>query len=173
MNKKTVISYCMSMGLLVSTTGCNNEQNHIEEIAKPVEQQAAPVKPQEQNSMENPNIITTPSGLQYSIIEPSKIQNAQEAKPGDKVSVHYTGWLQENGKKFDSSRDRNQPFTFTLGARQVIAGWDEGVKGMKQGEKRRLIIPAPLAYGNRAVGGDLIPANSTLIFEVELLDINK
>jgi FKBP-type peptidyl-prolyl cis-trans isomerase FkpA len=94
-----------------------------------------------------------------------------EAKSGQRVSVHYTGTL-TNGKKFDSSLDRGKPFSFTLGAGEVIKGWDQGVAGMKVGGKRKLTIPPELAYGSRAVGGDLIPANSTLVFEVELLGVS-
>ena len=89
---------------------------------------------------------------------------------GQTVVVHYTGWL-TNGKKFDSSVDRNQPFEFQIGVGQVIQGWDQGVLSMKVGGKRKLTIPPKLAYGDRDVGEGLIPANSTLVFEVELLDL--
>jgi FKBP-type peptidyl-prolyl cis-trans isomerase len=109
---------------------------------------------------------TTKSGLQYWDI---KVGNGDTAVSGKRVRVHYTGWL-TNGKKFDSSVDRGQPFTFTLGAGQVIEGWDEGVKGMKVGGKRQLKIPASLGYGSGGAGG-VIPPNATLIFDVELLGV--
>lgn len=109
------------------------------------------------------------SGLK---IEDIKVGTGAEAKAGDTVTVHYTGTL-TNGKKFDSSKDHGQPFTFHLGAGEVIKGWDQGVAGMKVGGVRKLTIPPDLAYGNREVGGGLIPANSTLIFEVELLKVGQ
>lgn len=100
--------------------------------------------------------------------EDLKVGTGAEATAGKTVSVHYTGWL-TNGTKFDSSLDRNQPFTFTLGSGQVIKGWDQGVAGMKVGGKRRLLIPPQLAYGDRGVGP--IPPKSTLVFEVELMNV--
>ncbi|OGN16974.1 MAG: peptidylprolyl isomerase [Candidatus Yanofskybacteria bacterium RIFCSPHIGHO2_02_FULL_50_12] len=107
-----------------------------------------------------------PSGLQ---IQEIVIGQGKEAKAGDTLAVHYTGWL-TNGQKFDSSVDRGQPFTFRLGAGEVISGWDQGVAGMKIGGKRKLIIPPALAYGSQGAGG-VIPPNATLLFEVELLAI--
>ena len=118
-------------------------------------------------------VITTKSGLKY-IDE--KVGTGDAATAGATVQVHYTGWLYvdgKKGKKFDSSVDRGQPFQFKLGGKQVIAGWDEGVEGMKIGGKRELIIPPDLGYGGRDVGNGLIPANSTLDFEVELLKVTK
>jgi len=109
--------------------------------------------------------ITTPSGLKYQILQEG---DGEVATAGDKVKMHYTGWLTD-GTKFDSSVDRGEPFVFTLGAGQVIKGWDEGVAGMKKNEKRKLTIPADLGYGKRGAGRGLIPPNATLIFDVEFL----
>ncbi len=109
----------------------------------------------------------TDSGLKYEDLVSGE---GDEAKAGQMVTVHYTGWL-ENGQKFDSSKDRNDPFRFKLGAGQVIRGWDEGVAGMKIGGTRKLTIPANLGYGSRGAGG-VIPPNATLIFDVELLAVN-
>ncbi|RYG14340.1 MAG: FKBP-type peptidyl-prolyl cis-trans isomerase [Burkholderiales bacterium] len=111
---------------------------------------------------------TTASGLQF---EDTVVGTGAEAAPGRNVTVHYTGWLYENdaqGAKFDSSKDRGEPFVFPLGAGMVIKGWDEGVQGMKEGGQRTLIIPASIGYGARGAGG-VIPPNATLKFEVELL----
>lgn len=122
-------------------------------------------------SMDKNNEITTKSGLRYIVLK-APAADAKSPIAGKRVKVHYTGWLDDNGqngKKFDSSVDRGQAFEFIVGARQVIAGWDEAVLDMKVGEKRLIILPANLAYGNRRIG-DLIPANSTLRFEVELLE---
>jgi FKBP-type peptidyl-prolyl cis-trans isomerase len=110
--------------------------------------------------------ITTSSGLQYVELV---VGSGATAKAGQTVTVHYSGSL-ENGKKFDSSLDRGQPFSFPLGAGRVIKGWDEGVQGMKVGGKRKLIIPSNLGYGARGAG-DAIPPHATLIFEVELLAV--
>jgi FKBP-type peptidyl-prolyl cis-trans isomerase len=108
--------------------------------------------------------VTTPSGLQYVDL----VEGTGECpRAGASVTVHYTGWL-TNGKKFDSSVDRGQPFVFPIGRGRVIRGWDEGVATMKVGGKRKLIIPANLGYGSRGAGG-VIPPGATLVFEVELL----
>jgi FKBP-type peptidyl-prolyl cis-trans isomerase FkpA len=115
---------------------------------------------------------TTASGL---IFDDKVAGTGAAAKAGDRVCVHYTGWLfygGERGKKFDSSKDRGDPFGFPLGAGQVIKGWDEGVQGMRVGGTRVLTIPPGLGYGARGAGG-VIPPNATLIFEVELLSIEK
>ena len=118
-------------------------------------------------------MTTTPSGLQYEDTVPG---SGATASAGNHVSVHYTGWLfdaaapQGRGRKFDSSKDRNDPFEFSLGAGQVIRGWDEGVQGMQVGGTRVLTIPASLGYGARGAGG-VIPPNATLVFEVELLGV--
>jgi FKBP-type peptidyl-prolyl cis-trans isomerase FkpA len=116
-------------------------------------------------------MITRPSGLQY--LDTTE-GDGPVATKGQSVTVHYTGWLYQNGEqgsKFDSSKDRRDPFVFSLGAGMVIRGWDEGVAGMKVGGARTLIIPAELGYGARGAGG-VIPPNATLKFDVELLGVS-
>ncbi len=110
---------------------------------------------------------TTASGL---VIEDLSIGEGALAQSGHNATVHYTGWLTD-GTKFDSSKDRNDPFAFGLGRREVIAGWDEGVQGMRVGGRRKLTIPPALGYGARGAGG-VIPPNATLVFEVELLGVD-
>jgi FKBP-type peptidyl-prolyl cis-trans isomerase FkpA len=115
-------------------------------------------------------VISQPSGLQY---EDTVVGQGDEATVGRHVTVHYTGWLYEGGQKgakFDSSKDRKDPFVFPLGAGHVIRGWDEGVQGMKVGGTRILVIPPQLGYGARGAGG-VIPPNATLMFEVDLLGV--
>ena len=153
---KKLISSCFLAGVsifLLVGCGQSNDQNNI------IKYEGNKVVRQK-----------TDSGLMYEIIQ----EGAGELpKKEQKVTVHYTGWLDDNGKpgaKFDSSVDRGRPFTFIIGIGQVIKGWDEGVISMKVGEKRRLIIPSELGYGARGAGGT-IPPNATLIFDVELLKI--
>ena len=117
-------------------------------------------------------LITTASGLQF---EDTVVGQGAEATSGSDVKVHYTGWLYQDGQqgaKFDSSKDRREPFEFSLGEGMVIPGWDEGVQGMKVGGKRTLIIPPELGYGARGAGG-VIPPNATLKFDVELLAVSS
>jgi peptidylprolyl isomerase len=133
--------------------------------ATPAPAEAAnPAEPAPTKTAPAAKTITTASGLKYQDLLEGK---GPSPKPGSHVMVHYTGWL-TNGTKFDSSLDRNQPFTFTLGRGEVIKGWDEGVATMRVGGKRKLTIPPGLGYGSRGAGG-VIPPNATLIFEVELL----
>jgi len=129
-----------------------------------------------QDSKGKKKMTETSSGLKYEVLQASSDAAAKTPERGQRVTVHYTGWLADsNGnpdttKKFDSSVDRNQKFTFVIGVGQVIQGWDEGVLTMKVGEKRRLVIPAALGYGTSGAGA-LIPPNATLVFDVELFDV--
>ena len=147
------------------------EEQVVEEQQQVAERVAnRPESTQEENESPvaaNPGeTITTDSGLQYVVLTPGTGASPQ---PGQTVTVHYTGTL-EDGSKFDSSRDRNKPFQFRIGVGQVIQGWDEGVLDMKVGERRKLIIPPDLGYGTRGAG-NVIPPNATLIFDVELLSV--
>jgi len=136
-----------------------------------VAQDSKPTTAPDTEKKDESKMHRTPSGLQY---EDTKVGTGATPQKGQTCVMHYTGWLWENnakGKKFDSSVDRGTPFQFKLGQGQVIRGWDEGISTMKVGGKRTLVIPPDLAYGSRGVGNGLIPPNSTLVFEVELLDV--
>lgn len=149
--KRTVLLLLMAMVVVAISMSGQNGKNMGS---------TAPITPAK---VDGPG-VKTPSGLQYWDL---KNGTGKEAVKGASVSVHYTGWL-TNGKKFDSSLDRNQPFVFKLGAGQVIRGWDEGVAGMHVGGQRQLRIPPELGYGARGAS-NVIPPNATLIFDVELL----
>jgi peptidylprolyl isomerase len=175
-----VIVVCVVVLVVAQMTGTNQEaiaanlsqrQPIVEAVANVVVAEASKLtQPSSQvtpmsEAANSEEIITTDSGLQY-----VEIQEGTGAmpRPGEKIFVHYTGTL-TNGTQFDSSRDRNQPFSFNVGSGQVIKGWDEGLLTMKVGGRRKLIIPPDLGYGARGIGS--IPPNSTLVFDVELLKI--
>jgi FKBP-type peptidyl-prolyl cis-trans isomerase len=158
-----IIVYSLNLKDNKMTENTNQNQQNQEE-------QTPEEQIQENQNQEQPQQQATIFDIQGMTVEVLKEGSGEPAKTGDTVSVHYVGTL-ENGTKFDSSVDRGEQFPFTLGENRVIQGWELGVLGMKVGEKRKLTIPADLAYGDRAVG-NLIPANATLVFEVELFGIN-
>ena len=143
-----------------------SEENSSEEIPTDEDKPIETNNKAEKENKDMGDSVTTASGLKYIDIEEG---NGETPNVGQTVVVHYTGTL-EDGTKFDSSRDRNSPFSFKIGIGQVIKGWDEGVGTMKPGSRRQLIIPPELGYGQRGAGG-VIPPNATLIFDVELLEI--
>ena len=148
--------YALSVAPVLLLAGCGDSKKDMAHMSE--------------QGTESMKRIKTASGLEYEIIKEGSGASPQK---GNQVTVHYTGWLDNNGQpgtKFDSSVDRGTPFVFMIGRGQVIPGWDEGVMAMKVGEKRRLIIPANLGYGARGAGG-VIPPHATLIFDVELLNI--
>jgi FKBP-type peptidyl-prolyl cis-trans isomerase len=148
MIRKTTVLLALGAALALGSGGCGDES-------------FAP-----QLEVDLDAMTETASGLMYQDLV---VGTGDEAQAGDSVSVHYTGWLKD-GTKFDSSVDRGQPFEFRLGQGDVIAGWDEGVAGMRVGGQRKLVVPPELGYGDRGAGG-VIPGGATLVFDVELLEI--
>jgi len=175
MKPTSVLFIAIGLGLVLNGCAHKPQQTSAVQVESPSDRPAPPPKPpalQPPPSAPIPKplpgtgrLVSTKSGLKYRDI---KIGRGAEAKPGKIVTVHYRGWL-DNGTEFDSSRKRNQPFTFTLGRGEVIRGWDEGVAGMRVGGVRELTIPPNLAYGHEGKGS--IPPDSTLHFEVELLGV--
>jgi peptidylprolyl isomerase len=156
----------LALALTLTLAACSGDTDGGTTAAAPAQTTAAQESGAADTFAMPTNPQTTPSGLGYVIDQPG---SGAKAQTGQSVSVHYTGWL-TNGTKFDSSRDRGEPFEFALGQGQVIQGWDEGVAGMQIGEKRTLVIPAALGYGDQGAGG-VIPPNATLVFKVELLGV--
>jgi peptidylprolyl isomerase len=167
---KTVSLLLLAVGL--TATGCSNEKSADTSAGSPPPTPTAgsapgpaPAGPAGKTADAAGKMVTLPSGLKYVDI---KVGSGESPKPGQTVVVHYTGTLQD-GAKFDSSLDRNEPFEFVLGGHHVIPGWEKGIATMKPGGKRKLVIPPDLAYGSQANGP--IPPNSTLNFDIELLSI--
>jgi len=156
-------SCSLVLSVVVLTISCAKQETPNQEAPK----QAAPATQPAANAPAQPAAVADVTELK---MDDSKVGTGAEAVAGKRVTVHYTGWL-TNGTKFDSSKDHGQPFSFQLGAGQVIKGWDQGVAGMKVGGVRKLTIPPSMGYGDRGAGG-IIPPNATLVFEVELLGVD-
>lgn len=156
----------LALALLLTLAACSGKTDDGTTAVAPAETTATRESGTADTFAMPANPQTTPSGLKYVIDQPG---TGAKAQAGQSVSVHYTGWLTD-GTKFDSSRDRGEPFELTLGQGQVIQGWDEGVAGMQIGEKRTLVIPPALGYGDQGAGG-VIPPDATLVFKIELLGV--
>lgn len=160
--KKQIASYTTVLSLTCVLSACD----------MPKEKNITAQQGQNQGVSKSMSVVNYESGLKREVLQAAPA-DAKSPQKGQKVTVHYTGWLEQNGvpgTKFDSSVDRGQKFSFIIGVGQVIKGWDEGVMAMKVGEKARLTIPAALGYGTRGAGA-VIPGNATLIFDVELFDV--
>lgn len=172
--KKQIVSYTTALSLTCVLSACGMKSDNNTSTSTP-EQEVIKTMPEtqdKQGATKAMSVVTHESGLKKEVLQ-AAAAGAKSPQRGNKVTVHYTGWLEENGvpgKKFDSSVDRGQKFVFTIGVGQVIKGWDEGVMTMKVGEKSRFTIPAAIGYGARGAGA-AIPPNATLIFDVELFDV--
>lgn len=166
MKNNPLIKYAIVLSCATILAACNPDNSNTDST-RATQSHAA-------DTTKSSSASSTPAA-QLSITD-VKVGTGKEAKAGQTVIVHYTGWLYDensadhHGQKFDSSRDRGQPFSFPLGAGRVIKGWDQGVSGMKEGGQRTLVIPSELAYGSRGAGG-VIPPNATLVFDVELISV--
>jgi FKBP-type peptidyl-prolyl cis-trans isomerase len=167
MRKNLTTVFCTSFALITALPACTKNAEELKTTAATAVTNAATTEHMATTA------VVSQSSVKALAIKDEKKGSGAVAKSGKVVTVHYTGWLEENGKrgkKFDSSVDRGQPFRFTLGAGQVIPGWDQGLEGMKSGGKREITIPPELAYGAQGAGS-AVPPNSALIFEVELKDV--
>ncbi len=174
MSKRSSLLLVVVLALFaaIGLSGCSTQTGGPSQGATPSGAQSSAQPSQSRSSQEStPATATGNVGKTAGLVtSDAVVGQGPAAKSGDRVTVNYTGWLLD-GTKFDSSKDRNQPFSFSLGAGDVIPGWDQGVAGMKVGGKRKLTVPPELGYGARGAGG-VIPPNATLVFEVELLKIN-
>jgi len=181
MNNKKILKYfflsisiLLVIGFFLTFDGYTPNYNNSEDVLSPEQQQSIEYAAQDKENL----TIFGDTNMQKETFDPAKLTiqdllkgTGAEAMQGNTVTVHYTGTFL-NGEKFDSSLDRNRPFSFKIGGGQVIAGWEQGLVGMKVGGKRKLVIPPNLAYGAQGVPG-AIPSNATLIFEIELLNVDK
>jgi FKBP-type peptidyl-prolyl cis-trans isomerase len=164
-SQTSLFKVIVGSALLIALVGCTKKEN--QNGGAPQVDATAQMQNTQPTNLSA--VVTPPGGGGELKAEDPVVGTGDEAKPGKKVTVHYTGWLTD-GKEFDSSKKSGRPFEFQIGAGQVIQGWERGVVGMKVGGKRKLTIPSQLGYGERGAGG-VIPPNATLVFEIELLKV--